>query len=174
MCCISLTLLICSAWKLKRYIIVPLHTDCTVETVSRTEHDCVFSVLLCICVHVTFKHTCVCVLVHKHTACLWLCCDDVCVCKCGYVYIHVRVRMCETNSIPISFNLIWAPLGAFQLTWKGRGEPERPRPRTGPPRWGRGSFKGLIWPRRDQQTQLICHCNSIFTSFQFQRAVWLH
>lgn len=80
----------------------------------------------------------------------------------------------ETNSTPLNLSLISAPPGALQPTQKGRGEPERLRPRTGAPRRGRGAFKSLVWARWDQQTQLICHRNAIFTSFQFQRAFWLH
>ncbi len=143
-----------------------------------------YAVCACVCLQLTtFMHLCTCdlqayvcvfVCVWKHLHVFDFCCEDVCVCSRCYVYIHVRVRVCETSSIPISFSLISAPLGALQLTWKGRGAPERLQPWTGPPRWGRGVFKGLVWPQWDQQTQLICHCNSIFTSFQFQRAVWLH
>lgn len=44
----------------------------------------------------------------------------------------------------IVFNLIFAPVGTLQLTRNGRGARERPRPRAGPPRWGRGAFKGLV------------------------------
>lgn len=61
-------------------------------------------------------------------------------CKCCYLFIHV----CETNSTTIIFNLISAPVGALQLTRNGRGARERLRPRAGPPRWGRGAFKGLV------------------------------
>ena len=192
MCCISLTLFIWSAWKLKSASLFHFQSipicwrtawyDCTLtyrlycrNCLLRTEHDCVFFQLIIMHLH-TYDLQALCCNPNPNpiSACFWLCCKDAYMCKCGYIYIYVCVRMCKTNSSPIRFSLIWAPLGAFQLTWKGRGEPERPRPRTGPPRWGRGTFKGLIWPRRDQQTQLICHCNSIFTSFQFQRAVWLH
>lgn len=42
---------------------------------------------------------------------MWLCIQSIC------------VRMRGTNSIPISFSLISVPLGALQLTWKGRGAP---------------------------------------------------
>lgn len=72
----------------------------------------------------------------KNSTDLWVCHKYVSMCKWGYVYYNVHVRMCEINSISISFSLISAPRGALQLTWKGRGVPERLRPRTGPPHWG--------------------------------------
>lgn len=137
---------------------------------------CVCAYNLHICIHTNLRpHVCSLLWVNlcMHLGLLWGCLH-VQMWLCIYPCRAIHVRLCEANSTMISFNLISAPVGALQLTRKGREARERLRPRTRPPRWGRGAFKGLVWPRRDQQTQLICHCNSIFTSFQFQRAVWLH
>lgn len=40
--------------------------------------------------------------------------------------------------------------------------------------WGRHVQRGSFGPNSTGKTQLICHCNSIFTSFQFQRAFWVN
>lgn len=68
---------------------------------------------------------------------LLACANVLCVYQCLVIHMHP----CGPNSMMISFSLISAPVGVLQLTRKGREAQERLRPRTGPPRWGRGAFK---------------------------------
>lgn len=101
--------------------------------------------------------------------------------ECVHAYIHMLYKFAPImyGGAHMWHKLYPTPVDLFSsgisvAHMKREGVPGRWQPRTGPPHWGRGLFKGLVWPQWDQQKQLICQCNSIFTSFQFQRAFWLH
>ena len=159
------------------------HSQCPIQILHMTYimallfPDCIAYLRVCLCRWMCWTlpvHMCLCICLHLETyACLWIFCGNVCMCKCVHVDIHVCLRICgQKTSIAIS--LISAPLGALELTWKGRGGRGDCGTEQGLLAGGRRVQRARCWPQRDRQTQLICHCNAIFTSFQFQRAFWLH